>query len=181
MKQQNTIKTKQPLIAKEVFSPQITRFRRERIIPLYKNETWSADLIDKSSLSKYNNNYKFILTVIDTFTKYAWAIPLKKKSSLSITNGFKIVLGEGPQSDSESRKPEKLWVDRGSEFYNKIFKSLLEEYETELYSTYSDLKAVFMQKFNKTLLHIINKPMFINGDVNFVDILNDAAITYNSR
>ena len=51
------------------------------------------------------------------------------------TNGFKIVLGEHPQGGSESRKPEKLWVDRGSEFYNKTFKSLLREYETKLYST----------------------------------------------
>ena len=82
-------KQQQQLLAKEVFNPQITKFRRERIIPLYKDETWSADLIDKSSLSKYNNNYKFILTVIDIFTKYAWAIPLKNKSGLSITNGFK--------------------------------------------------------------------------------------------
>ena len=128
----------QQLLAKEVFSPQITKFRRERIIPLYKDETWSADLIEKSSLNKYNNNYKFILTFIDIFKKYAWAIPLKNKSSLSITNGFKIVL-------SEHRKPENLWVDRGSEFYNKTFKSLLKEYETELYSTYSDLKAVFIE------------------------------------
>ena len=59
----------QQLLAKEVFSPQITKFRRERIIPLNKDETWSADLIDKSSLNKYNKNYKFILTVIDIFTK----------------------------------------------------------------------------------------------------------------
>ena len=65
----------QQLLAKEVFSTQITKFRRERIIPLYKDETWSADLIDKSSLSIYNNNYKFILTIIDIFTKYAWAKP----------------------------------------------------------------------------------------------------------
>ena len=70
----------QQLLAKEVFSPQITKFRRERIIPLYKDETRPTDLIDKSSLSKYNKNYKFILTVIDVFTKYAWAIPLKNKS-----------------------------------------------------------------------------------------------------
>ena len=174
-------KQQQQQLAKEVFSPQITKFKRERIIPLYKDETWSADLIDKSSLSKYNNNYKFILTVIDIFTKYAWAIPLKNKSGLSITNGFKTILSEG-------RKPEKLWVDRGSEFYNKTFKSLLKEYETgkaasgiELYSTYSDLKAVFIERFNRTLLHIINKPMFINGDGNWVNILNDAVVTYNNN
>ena len=60
MKQQDTIKTKQQLLAKEIFSPQITKFRRQTITPLYKDETWSADLIDKSSISKYNNNYKFI-------------------------------------------------------------------------------------------------------------------------
>ena len=70
----------QQLLAKEVISPQITKFRTERIKPLYKDETWSADLIDKSSLSIYNINHKFILTVIDIFTKYAWAIPLKNKS-----------------------------------------------------------------------------------------------------
>ena len=96
----------QHLLAKEVFSPQITKFRRERIKPLDEHETWSADLIDKSSLSKYNNKYKFILTVI--FTKFAWAIPLKNKSGLSITEGFKTILSEGPQGGSEHRKPEKL-------------------------------------------------------------------------
>ena len=69
-KQQRTIKTKQQLLAEEVFNPEITKFRRERIIPLYKDETWSADLIAKSSLSKYNNKYKLILTVIDIFRKF---------------------------------------------------------------------------------------------------------------
>ena len=110
-----------------------------------------------------------------------WAIPLKNKSGLSITNGFKTILSEG-------RKPEKLWVDRGSEFYNKTFKSLLKEYGTgkaasgiELYSTYSNLKAVFIERFNRTLLHIINKPMFINGEVNWVKILNDAVVKYNNN
>ena len=183
-----TIEKQQQQLAKEVFSPRITKFRRQRIIPLRKDETWSADLIDKSSLSKYNNNYKFILTVIDIFTKHSWAIPLKNKSGLSITNGFKIVLSEHPQGGSEPRKPEKLWVDRGSEFYNKTFKSLLKEYGTgkaalgtDLYSTYSDLKAVFIERFNRTLLHIINKPMFINGDGNWVNILNDAVVTYNNN
>ena len=164
-------KQQQQQLAKEVFNPQITKFKRQRKIPLYKDETWSADLIDKSSLSQHNKNYKFILTVIDIFTKYARAIPLKNEFGLCITNGFKAILSEG-------RKPEKLWVDRGSEFYNKTFKSLLKEYGTgkaasgisetasqiELYSTYSDLKAVFIERFNRTLLHIIIKPVFINGD-----------------
>ena len=88
-------------------------------MPLCKNETWSADLFDKSFISKYNNIYKFLLTVIDIFTKYAWAIPLQNKSCISKTNGFEIILGE-------IKKPEKLVVDRGSGFYNLTFKSLYE-------------------------------------------------------
>ena len=117
----------QQLLGKEVFSPQITKFRRERIIPIYKDETWSADIIDKSYLGKFNNNYKFILNAIDIFTKYACTIPLMNKSGSSTTNGFKTIPSEAPQSGSESRKPEKLWVDRGSEFYNKTFKFLLKD------------------------------------------------------
>ena len=113
--------------------------------------------------------------------RYIHKISMGYKSGLSITNGFKRILSEG-------RKPEKFWVDRDSEFYNKTFKSLFKEYETgktasgiELCSTYSDLKAVFIEKFNRTLLNIINKPMFINGDGNWVNILNDAVVTYNNN
>ena len=63
----------------------------------------------------------------------------------------------------------------------KTFESLLKECETKLFSTYSDLKAVFIERFNRTLLHIINKPMFINGDCNGVNIINDTEITYNNK
>ena len=61
----STSKTKQELLAKEVFSPQTTKLRREKLIPFIEDETWSADLIDQSSFSKYNNNYMFLLNVID--------------------------------------------------------------------------------------------------------------------
>ena len=60
-------------------------------------------------------------------------------------------------------------------------KSLLKEYETKLYSTNSDLKAVLIERFNRILLHIINKPMFINGDGNWVNILIYAVVTYNNN
>ena len=72
-------------IAKEIFSPVIKKFQRIQIQTHYKDECWSIDLIDRSSLSKYNKNYKFIFTIIDNHTKYAWAIPLKDKSGRSTT------------------------------------------------------------------------------------------------
>ena len=64
-------------------------------------------------------------------------------------------------------------------FYSKIFKSLLKEYETELFSTYGDIKAVFIERFKRTLLHVINKPMF-NVDANWLTLLNDADVTFNN-
>ena len=70
-------------------------------------------------------------------------------------------------------------VDLSNDLYNRTFKSLLEEYVTKLYSTYNDLKAVFTQRFDGTLLLIFNKPMFINGDGNSLNLLNDAVVTYN--
>ena len=76
---------------------------------------------------------------------------------------------------------QKILVDRASEFYNKTFKSLVKEYETELYFTYSDLKAVFSEKFDRTILHISKKPMFFNGEGNWVDIINDAVVTYKNN
>ena len=106
---------------------------------------------------------------------------MKNKPGLSVTNCFKTILSEG-------WKREKLWIDRCSEFYNKTFKSLFKKFEIgeagsriELYSTYSNLKAVFIERFNRTLLNIINKPLFINGDGNWVCILNDAVVTYNNN
>ena len=70
-------------------------------------------------------------------------------------------------------------LENQKNFNHKTFKHLLKEYEIELYSRYSDLKAVFMERFNRTLLSIINKPMFMNGDSNCVNLLNDAVVPCN--
>ena len=79
-------------ITKVIFSPVIKKFQRIQIQTHYKEECWSIDLIDRSSLSKYNKNFKFIFTIIDNHTKYAWAIPLKDKSGKSTTTAFKNLL-----------------------------------------------------------------------------------------
>ena len=94
-------------ITKEIFSPVIKKFQRIQIQTHYKDECWSIDLIDRSSLSKYNKNYKFIFTIIDNHTKYAWAIPLKDKSGKSTTTALKSLI------EKEKRKPHKIWSDRG--------------------------------------------------------------------
>ena len=162
-------------IAKEIFSPIIKKFDRIKIIPHYKDECWSIDLIDRSSLSKYNKNYKFIFTIIDNHTKYAWAIPLKDKSGKSTTTALKSLI------EKTKRKPDKIWSDRGKEFYNKTFLDFLKQNEIQIYSTNSDLKAVFVERFNRTLLDLIKKPMYIEGKACWLNHLETAMEKYNNR
>ena len=112
---------------------------------------WSIDLIDRSGLAKYNKNYKFIFTIIDNHTKYAWAIPLKDRSGKSTTTALKSPF------EKAKRKPDKIWSDRGKEFYNKTFLDFLKQNEIQIYSTNSDLNAVFVERFNRTLLGLVKK------------------------
>ena len=162
-------------IAREIFSPVFKKFDRIKIIPHYKDECWSIDLIDRSSLSKYNKNYKFIFTIIDNHTKYAWAIPLKDKSGKSTTTALKSLI------EKTKRKPDKIWSDRGKEFYNKTFLDFIKQNEIQIYSTNSDLKAVFVERFNRTLLDLIKKPMYIEGKACWLNHLDTAMEKYNNR
>ena len=74
-----------------------------------------ADLADMQLISKFNKGFRFLLCVIDIFSKYAWVVPLKDKKGISIVNAFQKILEES------DRKPNKIWVDKGSEFYNNSF------------------------------------------------------------
>ena len=88
------------------------------------------------SLSKYNKGIKYLLCTIDLFSKYAWVIPIKDKEGTSIVNAFKKILSD------LNRKPNIIWVDQGSEFYNKSFKDFLKINNIEMYSTYNEGKSV---------------------------------------
>ena len=80
-----------------------------------------ADLADMQLISKSNKVIKFLLSVIDIFSKYAWVFPLKDKKGGTIVNAFQKVL------DKPKRKPNRIWVDKGSEFYNRSMESWLEK------------------------------------------------------
>ena len=84
----------------------------------FRDNIWGVDLADKQLLSKYNKRIKYLLCAIYFFSKNAWIIPLKDKKGTSIVNAFQKIITEG-------RKPNKIWVDQGSEFYNQSFKEFL--------------------------------------------------------
>ena len=81
-------------------------------------------------ISKFNKGTRFLLCVIDIFSKYVWIVPLKDKQDITIFNGFQKIL------DNSTRKPNHIWVDKGSEFYNSYFKKWLKDNDIEMYSTH---------------------------------------------
>ena len=95
---------------------------------------WGADLADMQLISKFNTGIRFLLCVIDIYSKYVWVLPLKDKKGITITNAFQKNFKES------NRKPNKIWVDKGSEFYNRSMKSWLEKNAIEMYSTHSEGK-----------------------------------------
>ena len=87
----------------------------------FKDNIWGADLADMQLVSKLNKGLRFLLCVIDIFSKYAWVVPLKDKKCVSVVNAFQKILNHS------ARKPNKIWVDKGSKFYNNSFKKLLKD------------------------------------------------------
>ena len=96
------------------------------------------------SLSKHNKGIKYLLCATDLFSKYAWVVPLKDKRRIAIVNAFQKIISKG-------RKPNKIWVDQGSEFYNNSFKDFLKINNIEMYSTYNEGKSVVAERFIRTL------------------------------
>ena len=125
------------------------------------------------SLSKYNKENKYLLCAIDLFSKYAWVVPIKDKKRISIANAFQKIILEG-------RKPNKIWVDQGSEFYNNSFKDFLKINNIEIYSTYNEGKFVVAERFIKTLKNKIFKHMAAISKKLYFDVLIDIVNKYNN-
>ena len=103
-------------LAEERHKPIVRKFEKRKVHIAFKDNIWGVDLADMQLLSKYNKEIRFLLCVIDIFSKYAWVVPLKDKKGISIVKAFQSILKQS------NRKPNKIWVDKGSEFYNAYFK-----------------------------------------------------------
>ena len=161
------------VLAEELHKPIIKNFKRRKVYSIFKDNIWGVDLADMQLISRYNKGIRYLLYVIDLFSRYAWVIPLKNKKGESIVEGFKNVL------DDSDRKPNKIWVDHGSEFYNNKFKGFLKENDIEMYSTFNEGKSVVAERFIRTLKNKIYKHMTtICKNVYFND-LDDIAKKYN--
>ena len=132
-------------LANELHKPIIRKFKRRKVCSSHKDNIWGVDLADMPLISKFNKGIKYLLCVIDLFSRYAWVIGQKIKKKIVLLKGFQSILNKS------GRKPNKIWLDDGSEFYNYKFKSFLKENDVEMYSTFNEGKSVVAERFIKTL------------------------------
>jgi transposase InsO family protein len=147
-------------------------FKRNRIIVNGIDDTFQMDLVDVSTLADTNDGHNFILTAIDVFSKFAWAIPLKNKSASAVNAGLKEILDTG-------RIPQRIHTDQGKEFLNKIIAGTLKKYNIKLYTLNSEMKASIVERFNRTLREKMWRYFSHHVTYRYIDILQDLLKNYN--
>ena len=118
-------------------------------------------------ISKFNKGFRVLFCVIDIYSKYAWVIPLKDKKEITITNAFQKIL------DESICKPNKIWIDKGSEFYIRSMKLFLQNNDKEMHSTHNEGKSVVAERFIRALKNQICKYMTsVSKDI-YINKLDD--------
>ena len=146
-----------------------------KIIYSHIDDIWSIDLADMIDYKISNNkNYRYIFIIIDNFSKYLWAIPLKNKYSQTSTNDFSIIL------TTSKRKPLKIESDRGSEFYNSIFQNFLKSKNIHHYSRYTDKGPSMVERIIRTIRNLLKKPIFLAGNADWLSELPSVVKKYNN-
>lgn len=193
----NISKSPEDIEIEELFKPVRKHFETRHFIQKGIDDTWQADIYsfyrprgkiddpaynlrnitkkddnDYKKILRANNGYKYILNVIDTFSKYVWALPLKTKSGVEVADTFQDIINQS------NRTPKFLHVDKGKEFYNKNLKEILDKYNIKIYSTGTANKASIVERFNRTLGNKLKPLLFKN--LKWVDILPKIIKNYNN-
>ena len=169
-----TAKPSSSILADELHKPIIRKFNKRKVYSQFKDNIWGVDLADMQSLSKKNKGIKYLLCAIDLYSKYAFVIPLKDKKRISILNAFDKIIKQ------YNRKPNKIWVDQGGEFYNNIFKKWLSDNDIIMYSMYNEGKSVVAERFIRTLKSKLYKHMRAIRKNVYYDVLDDVVNKYNN-
>jgi hypothetical protein len=131
------------------------------------DDVWAIDLVDMGS---YSGDYRYILTCVDCFSRYAWAVPMRVKTEDASLDAFKRILASG-------RKPTRIWTDRGTEFWNSKWNKFLKERDIGHYSTFEHVSMV--ERFNRTLKTRMWKYFTENSTRKWDDVLGGFVSAYN--
>ena len=152
--------------------PRRRRFPTLPVMVYGIDEQWTADLIEVNNIAKYNRGYRYLLTVVDVFSKHAWVEPVKNKTGKTVTEAMTKILKKG-------RKPLNLQTDDGKEFYNKTFQELMKRKDIHHFSTSGDTKSSVIERFNRTLKQRMYRYFTSQNTLNFVPVLQDLVEGYN--
>ena len=162
----------QEKLADELHKPIRRNFPKRRVIVHNVDDIWCSDLVDMQKLSKWNKGYKYLLMVLDLFSKYGWIVPLKTKTGLEVSKAFESIFKKG--------KPKKLWVDKGKEYYNKNMLDLLAKNNIEIYSTENEEKSSVCERWNRTIKEKMYKRFTMQNNTVYIEILPKILASYNN-
>ena len=160
-------------LSNELNKPVINKFERKKVIVNHIDEIHSCDLVDMQKYSRVNKGYKYIFTNIDIFSKYSWSFHLKTKTIKEIKSCFQKIFNE--------RKPKYIWSDQESAFLFKEMIQFFKNNNVKIYYTHSDLKAVIIERFNRSLRELMMKQFVKNNNTVWYNILPNLINTYNNR
>lgn len=162
-------------VVNEIHKTARKNFIRRPVVLKGIDDLWQADLIDFQNLKLFNNGFRFILVVLDCFTKFTWTIPVKTKTKSEIACAFNNILV------ATKRKPVNLQTDMGTEFYNDEFNKITFLNKINHYSSYSVKKASIVERVIKTLKHKLYKCFSLNGSYKWIGKpLENVVSTYNN-
>ena len=160
-------------LSEELKKGVINKFERKKVIVNHIDEIHSCDLVDMTKYSRMNKGYKYIFTNIDIFSKYAWGFPIKTKKIQDIKPCFEKIFKE--------RQAKFIWADREGSFFSREMLKFFEDHNVKIYHTYSNLKSVFIERFNRSLRELMMKEFVKNNNTIWYNILPNLIKTYNNR
>ncbi|KAL4112107.1 hypothetical protein QTP88_015955 [Uroleucon formosanum] len=167
------------ILAKELHKPVRKKFPKRRIFTKGIDDLWAADLVIMRNYSDENKGYSYIITVIDTFSKFSWALELKKKDGINVSEAFEKIIKQAISQNHQA--PKLLHADKGLEFENKHFKKVLQKYGIKMYHTQNEEKSSIIERFNRTLNSKMRLHFEVTNSKKWIKILKSLIYEYNFK
>lgn len=161
------------VIARELHRPGRRNFPTRMVTVKGLDDLYQADLVEMIPYARQNKGYRYIITIINCLSKFALAIPIKSKSADDVVKAMHPILAQYPM--------KHLQTDDGKEWFNSKFQQLVQQYGINHYSTFSDKKASIVERFNRTLKHLMWVKFTERGTYRWTDILTSLVKEYNGR
>ena len=149
------------------------KYKTKPVIVSGPNDQFQSDIVDLKKFANHNNGYKYILNIIDVFSKYGYSIPMKTKTSFETAQAFEKIL-------TKSNTPKKLQVDRDKAYLGSPFKNMLKKHNIKMFHTNTHLKASVVERQNRTLLEKIFKMFTAKNTKTWFNALKTIVKTYNN-